>query len=135
MTTHNWRENNVQSSDDSVWDKEADPILEGKLVKIEHNIGPNESTMYTIEKDNGEEVKVWGSTVLDDRFMGVSVNTYVKVTYEGKAKSKKGTYYHNYKVFIDEDSVPQDIEERGDDSGKYETPDPEMPPDFLQDEL
>jgi len=108
MSNHKWKENNVKDSDDTIWDKENEPVLEGKLVKIEQNVGPNESTLYTLEKDDGHEIKVWGSTVLDDRFLGVPVGTYVRVNYEGKVKSAKGTSYHNYKVFIDEDSLPQD---------------------------
>lgn len=106
MGDRNWKENNVQT-DDSVWDKDAEPQLEGKLTKIEHNVGPNSSTMYTITKDDGTEVKVWGSTVLDDRFLGVPAQTYVKVTYEGLKQGKTGKSYHNYKVFVDADSMPQ----------------------------
>lgn len=100
-----WVENNVKTDDD-VWNKEAEPELEGKLMKIEHNVGPNESTMYTIEKDSGEALKVWGSTVLDDRFLGVPEGTYVKVTYEGLKKGSAGKSYHNYKVYVDADSMP-----------------------------
>lgn len=105
MSDRVWKENNVRESDDTVWDRE-EPLI-GKLVKIEHKVGPNESTMYTIEKDGGEEVKVWGSTVLDDRFLGVPEGAYVKVNYEGLKKGKAGKSYHNYKVFVDEDSFPQ----------------------------
>lgn len=125
MSEHKWVENNVKSDDDSIWDKDAEPVLEGKLVKIEHNVGPNESTLYSIKKDDGKEVKVWGSTVLDDRFLGVPAGTYVKVTYEGLKKGKAGKSYHNYKVYIDEDSVPKEEEISMD-----ELP-PDMPPDFL----
>lgn len=105
-TKRNWKENNVRENDDSVWDRDAEPTLMGKLTKIEHNIGPNESTMYTITRDDASEVKVWGSTVLDDRFLGVPEGTYVKVSYEGLKKGKNGKSYHNYKVFIDMDSTP-----------------------------
>lgn len=116
MTNHRWQENNVKTDSD-VWDKETEPNLEGKLVKIERNVGPNESTMYSVEKEDGAVLKVWGSTVLDDRFLGVPEGTYIKVTYEGKLKSKKGTEYHSYKVFIDLDSMPQNYrEEQGEDN-------------------
>jgi len=101
-----WRENNPLDSDSNIWDKEDEPVLEGELVNIETNVGPNSSTLYTIKKDDGTELKVWGSTVLDDRFMGVPKGTYVRVSYEGLKKGKNGKSYHNYKVFIDEDSVP-----------------------------
>lgn len=107
MAERTWKENNVRSDDDTIWDKDKEPVLEGKLTKIEHNIGPNESTLYTVKKDDDNEVKVWGSTVLDDRFLGVPEGTYIRVTYEGLKKGKNGKSYHNYKVYIDEDSVPQ----------------------------
>jgi hypothetical protein len=97
---HKWKEVVLDSGE--VWNKEA-PI-EGKLLKTEQEVGPNKSKMYTLETDNGE-VKVWGSTVLDDKLMGVPEGTYIKIDYEGKLKSKKGTEYHSYKVFIDEQSL------------------------------
>jgi len=95
-----WKEITVEDNAD-VWDK-AEP-LEGALTKVESEIGPNKSKMYTVG-----DTKVWGSTVLDDKLMSVPVGTFVKIEYEGKLKSKKGAEYHSYKVFIDMDSVPQE---------------------------
>lgn len=112
-----WKEVTLKENSD-VWDKE-DPI-EGKLVKTEHDVGPNKSNMYTIKTEEGE-VKVWGSTVLDDKLLGVPENTLVKIEYEGKLKSKKGSEYHSYKVFI-EDSEEEPLPEMPED----------MPEDFLQ---
>ncbi len=94
----------VTLDNSEVWDKE-EPI-EGTFVRTETNVGPNESNMYTIKTDSGE-VKVWGSTVLDDKLMSVPQGTFVRIEYEGKLKSKKGNEYHGYKVFFDEDSVPE----------------------------
>lgn len=105
MSERKWKELTLENNSD-VWDKENP--LEGKLVKTESNVGPNESRMYTVETDKGE-VKVWGSTVLDDKLIGVPNGTYLKIDYEGKVKSAKGTSYHSYKVFIDEDSVPEEV--------------------------
>jgi hypothetical protein len=98
MSDRKWKEITLESAD--VWDK-SDPV-EGKFLKMESEVGPNKSKMYTVETENGE-VKVWGSTVLDDKLMGVPQGTYIKIEYEGKLKSKKGAEYHSYKVFIDED--------------------------------
>lgn len=109
MTT--WKEIVVDSNSE-VWDREK--AIEGTFLKTETEIGPNKSNMYTIKTKDGE-VKVWGSTVLDDKLMGVPTGTYVKIEYEGKLASKKGTQYHSYKVFIDE------AEDRNDDSAKTET--------------
>lgn len=104
MAERNWTERTLDTNSD-IWDRE-EPI-EGKLIKTESNIGPNGSKMYTFEVED-KEIKVWGTTVLDDKLLGVPVGTYVRIDYEGKLKSKKGTPYHSYKVFIDEDSIPQE---------------------------
>lgn len=117
MAARNWAEQTL-NNDSEVWDKEKP--LEGKLLRTEHDVGPNKSNMYTVETENGE-VKVWGSTVLDDKLLGVPTGVYVRIEYEGKKPSKNGGSYHSYKVFIDEDSLPQ------------ESPsDPDMPEDSLK---
>ena len=104
MAERKWTENNV-SDDANMWDKEA-PLM-GRLVKIEADVGPNHSKLYTVKRDNGEEVKLWGSTVIDDRFLGIPEGAYVKVNYEGLKKSKAGKDYHSYKVFVDLDDVAE----------------------------
>lgn len=101
-----WSEINLGGRDSSMWDKENPNPLEGRLAKIETNQGPNNSTVYTITQADGTDIKVWGSTVLDDKLLGVSEGSLVKISYEGKAKSKKGTYYHDYKVWIDSEGMP-----------------------------
>lgn len=103
MPNRVWKEITLENAD--VWNREQ-PI-EGTFVKSESDIGPNKSHMYTINTGKGE-VKVWGSTVLDDKLLGVPKGSYVKIEYEGKLKSKKGTEYHSFKVFIDTDVVPED---------------------------
>ena len=115
-----WTEVNVDTNSD-VWDKE-EPI-EGKFVKVEHEVGPKKSNLYTIEADKGE-IKVWGSTVLDDKLMSVPRGTYVKIEYTGKERGKSGNEYHTYKVFMDEDSKPPLEGE--------EIPLSEMPKEFLK---
>lgn len=101
-----WREITLNDSND-VWDKEL-PI-EGEFIKVERDIGPNKSNMYTIKTDVGE-IKLWGSTVLDDKLMGVPQGAYVQIEYEGKKPSKNGGSYHSYKVFLDEDSISENEE-------------------------
>lgn len=115
-----WKEISV-NNDTDVWDKETP--LEGEFVKVAHDIGPNKSNMYTLRTDAGE-IKVWGSTVLDDKLMGVPQGAYVQIEYEGKKPSKNGGSYHSYKVFLDEDSV----------SEKEDIPPEDMPEEFLRDQ-
>lgn len=116
MAERKWREITV-NTDSEVWDRE-EPI-EGDLVKVEREVGPNKSMMYTLNTVEGE-VKVWGSTVLDDKLMGVPQGSYVKLEYEGKLKSRKGAEYHSYKVFIDEATQKDKVVDTE-----------EMPEDFL----
>lgn len=115
-TQRQWREVTVDSGSSEVWDRQ-NPI-EGELVKTESDIGPNKSNMYTVKTKDGE-IKVWGSTVLDDKLLGVPQGTYIKLEYEGKLKSKKGAEYHSYKVFIDDRSVPE-TDELPDDFPNFE---------------
>lgn len=119
MAKRNWEEVGVE--DGNVWDKETP--LEGVFLKTESGIGANKSNMYTIKPDDGEEVKVWGSTVLDDKLMGVPKGTYVKIEYEGKKTSKNGGQYHSYKVFIDLNSKQE---------GEPPLTDDDLPPEFLE---
>lgn len=104
--TRNWKE--VTLEDGVIWDKQK-PV-EGVLTNTENEVGPNNSKMYTIKTED-DEIKVWGSTVLDDKLAHVVKGTFVKIEYEGKLKSKKGTEYHSYKVFVDEDSAPDETVE------------------------
>lgn len=106
MAERNWKEIQVDTNGD-VWDREEP--LEGKFVKVEHDVGPKKSNMYTVETDDGE-VKAWGSKVLDDKLLSVPAGTYVKLEYTGKAKGQSGNEYHTFKVFIDEDSVPAETD-------------------------
>jgi hypothetical protein len=74
--------------------------LIGVLTKIETDIGPNASKLYTLQKENGEFVSVWGSTVLDARLGNIVIGEEVMINYLGKAKGQKGKKdYHNFEVF------------------------------------
>lgn len=99
-----WSEVSLEGSGD-VWDKKEP--LEGKFVSVEDDVGPNKSRMYTIKTEDGREVRVWGSTVLDDKLLSVPRGSYVKLEYEGKLRSKKGAEYHSYRVFVDLNSKPE----------------------------
>ena len=84
-----------------VWEyKNTGDEIVGYLEKIEENIGPNKSRMYTLRKEDGDFVKVWGSTLLDKRFDFISLSEKVKIVYQGKKKAQKGgREYHDFKVF------------------------------------
>ena len=64
-----WRE-----ATGKAWKPEkVDEPIEGLLVKVEEKVGPNESILYRIEQMGGEQISVWGSTVLDIRMAEVKV--------------------------------------------------------------
>lgn len=99
-----WRE--VTLDDGSVWDKESP--LEGTFVRTQEDVGPKKSKLHVIKTDEGE-VKAWGSTVLNDKLLGVPSGAYVKIEYGGMKQGKNGQDYHDYKVFIDDDSLDGDM--------------------------
>src|ERR1700753_526332 len=114
-----WEEIVAETNDD-VWDRKG-PI-EGKLVEIKQDIGPNESMLYILKTAKGK-VSVWGSTVLDTKFSGIDNGSLVRIEPQGKVKSEKtGREYQDFKVFV----KPPSFEEIGE-----LVPDDEMPPDFL----
>jgi len=85
------------------WDYQSEgtgATFTGVLTKIEKNIGPNESTLYTFQKESGEFISVWGSTVLDARLGNIIIGEEVMINYLGKAKGQKGKKdYHTFEVF------------------------------------
>lgn len=102
----NWKE--VTLDDSSVWDRERP--LEGRFLRTDENIGPKKSKLHVVETEAGE-VKAWGSIVLNDKLMGVPTGAYVKIEYEGMKQGKNGSDYHDYKVFVDQDSIDEPFED------------------------
>ena len=78
--------------------------VEGLYVKKETEIGPNKSNMYHLETEDGV-IKVWGSTVLDNKFSQLEAEhfqlgeTKVKITFLGMEKGKRGEY-KNWKLEV-----------------------------------
>ena len=63
----------------------------------EENVGPNNSMLYEFKTDAGT-VKIWGNTLLDNRFKNLEKGEAVKIIYLGMAKGDRGPY-HNFRVF------------------------------------
>lgn len=84
----------VKTNDSTAHDftQEGKGVLEGKLVHIQENVGPNSSKLYTIEKGTGEVIEFWGTTVLDNQLAEVQPGTLIRIEYLGKAKGKRGAY-------------------------------------------
>lgn len=81
--------------------KEGDTV-EGKVALIQEARNAKASRTATIEKDDGERVNVWLSTVIDGAFKaGVNEGDYVRITFKGKAKTADGnTEFNDYKVEV-----------------------------------
>ncbi|MFA0834583.1 MAG: hypothetical protein ACC609_11315 [Methanobacterium formicicum] len=63
--------------------------IQGKYIDLEEDVGQFKSNLYTIRTTEGE-VKIWGSTVLDELMRKVNLNNEVRITFNGKQPSKSG---------------------------------------------
>ena len=70
-------------------DFEKEPEFIGVFISREEHVGPNDSNLYTFEKKGGENISIWGSTVLDTRLKNVKEGEEVKIVYKGLAKEAK----------------------------------------------
>ena len=88
-----WKKIESNNSGADVWDFNTQAELEGEFVKKEEKVGPNNSNMYYFlvgDKNEQEEVAVWGNTVLDSRLAEVQHGTKIKIVYLGMQISKRG---------------------------------------------
>lgn len=90
----------------SVWKYAKDgDFIEGILVRVQDDIGPNSSKLYSIETSEGVK-NVWGSAILDERMSIVKLDSKIKITYKGvsatKAKGKNPAKL--FKVEVDKSS-------------------------------
>lgn len=82
----------------NMWDESTGPVI-GKYVKKRSDVGPNGSMVYTLLPEGGEEIGVWGSTVIDGRFKEIPIGSQVGIEYIGKVKSKNGPgQYKDYDI-------------------------------------
>lgn len=87
--------------------------IEGTLIKVDTNIGKNNSNIYHLDTNDGV-IGMWGSVVLDSRLSQVPLGARVKIVFQGLGEKKGG---HNapklFKIYVDAtfEDVPRD--ERG----------------------
>lgn len=88
----------VEVQQPSAWKPEKDgDNIEGELTAKKTHIGVNDSNLYHLKKDD-VVTSIWGSKVLDQRLELVEVGTYVRITYKGTEKNKKGQDVKIFKV-------------------------------------
>lgn len=91
------------------WEFIKDKELVGQLIAKEENVGPNASKLYTVKKQDGSLISVWGSTVLDKRFALIEPGSLIQVKYKGMITNEKsGRSYHDFFVGVSEDDSDQE---------------------------
>lgn len=87
------------------------PVISGYLRQVDQNAGEFRSTRYTIEKETGERIAVWGNRVMDDQLQSLPLNTYVVIEFLGMQKTKQGNReFKNYAVSFDRSTVVTNAE-------------------------
>ena len=108
MSNINWNDYNVQNggekTDRSFPEKgkelEVGQGIEGELLEIKSNVGPNKSNIYVLKTKEGDKVGVWGSTVIDGRLDGVKIGQSIAIEYLGVTKGKTGKNYKDFKIGV-----------------------------------
>lgn len=121
-----------QKGSGDIWnptkDEEGDPrttatpedFMDGHYIGKKENQGEHKSTIYTIQKQNGEKVNVWGTKVLNDQMDGIRRGVYCRIQWLGKKLTKAGEQkkekqrtsqdsFHDWEVFVDNDVKPLDV--------------------------
>ena len=77
--------------------------IKGVLIKVEKDVGTNNSNLYTLEVDN-KPIGVWGSAILDPKMVTAQIGDFMKIEYDGLGEAKAGHSAPKlFKVFIDYD--------------------------------
>lgn len=80
------------------WNFTKDKVLIGTFIEMKDNVGKHKSKVYTIQKEDGSKVAVWGSTVLDGRMKNLTTGELVKIEYLGDKPTDRGKDYHDFSV-------------------------------------
>ncbi len=78
--------------------EKKDDAIEGKLLRIDEEVGENKSKLYTLETEDSVR-GVWGSTVLDEKMKIFEVGDYVKIVFLGKKKGNRAEEYKDFDVY------------------------------------
>lgn len=86
----------IETGQSASWDESE--VLIGTYVRVKTNVGTHNSNVYVIRKEDGSELGVWGSTVINGRFEEIPVGSLIKIESLGETKSKTGTKYKDYRI-------------------------------------
>lgn len=81
---------------------DTNPLAEGVLIKVQENVGPSKSMLYTLEI-NEKPINIWGSTMLDQNMVGVKVGAVIQIVYGGLGEAKPGKNAPKlFEVYVDD---------------------------------
>lgn len=85
----------------NVWkfENEGDEII-GTLLRVEEDKGKYKSRIYHLETEDGKQLSVFGSTVLNDKMSYISIGNKIKIVFKGKVQGKDSEY-NDFEVFKD----------------------------------
>lgn len=93
----------VKPNQTPAWDFEEKPEVEGTLINVRTEVGPNKSMMYELRQEDGTKVSVWGSTGLDNVMSEIETGKKIKIVFEGMKPAKRpGQTFKSFKVYVDE---------------------------------
>jgi len=106
-----WKPQDVKNFANPAYPKE----IVGYYISTSERVGPNGSfNVAVIARIDPatKEIKLFdvsGGSVLDKKLDEITLNSYIKIVYEGKAQSKTpGRTYNIWKTFVDKNAVPYD---------------------------
>lgn len=97
-------------------DFEKNKVIQGVLVEKRNNVGPNQSKLFVVETKGGVKESIWGSAVLNN-IDTLPIGSMIRVTFLGREKGKRGVYFKNYDIEVDDDAyipdedIPTDVPE------------------------
>lgn len=97
--------------------KDVDQSLTGILINVQEDVGENKSNMYTVESvstkdvEPGKPVNFWGSTILDQRMIGIKKGDLIKVIYKGLGEAKGGRNAPKIFQVLKDDGTENNTEE------------------------
>jgi len=89
------------------WNYKDEQSLVGEFVEAKLGVGAKgDLNFYTIKKEDGTQVSVLGSVVLDRRLAEFKEGDSIRIDYLGDERNKAGREYHNYAVYKEDDGIP-----------------------------
>jgi len=98
---------------------EATPedYLDGYYVDKKENVGQYNATVYTLQKEDGEKVDVWGTTALNGEMDKVRMGSFIRIKWLGKLPTKAGALipekkrkstdsFHSWEVLVNKKKEP-----------------------------